>query len=160
MGTIFPLWADDNTTQFSSLFNVPPGFSCLLTADGLSLDAYRQSATEVKSAQTACVRRVLFDFDKRSVYEHQSRKVSNRLHCDWIYDISQAVAEEMSNLQLYSCCEPWSLTKLNNVKVIGIPGTYCIMLNDPTAVGVAQVYAEQIANDAVQPGAFDRLFFP
>ena len=160
MGAIFPLWADDNDTQFSSLFYVPPGFSCLLTADGLAMDAYRQSATDIKSAQTVCVRRVLFDFDKNRVLDHQSRKNTMRLQCDWIYDISQATANEVSNLQLYSCCEPWSLSKLNNVKVIGIPGTYCLMLNDPTAIGTAQVYAEQISNDSVMPGTFDRLFFP
>lgn len=151
----FPLWAPDNTTQFSSVFYVPPGFSCLLTADGLSSEKYRTSASDIKTVQTACVRRLIYDFDKQ-----QASSNCKRLSCDWIYDIPHARAEETSNIQMYTCCEPWALSKLNNIKAIGIPGAYCVMLNDPTAVGVAQVYAEQIANGDVHSTAIGRLYFP
>lgn len=160
MPQLFPLWDAGNDTQFSSLFNVPPGFSCLLTADGLLAEAYRANATDVKEPQMACIRRVLFDFDRSNGCGYHSATSSTRLKCDWIYDTSTVRVGEMSNIPVVSCCEPWFLSKFDNVRAIGIPGTYCIMLNDPTAVGVAQVYAEQISNDAVLPGALDRLFFP
>lgn len=160
MSMLYPLWTADNNTVMSSMFHVPFGHTCILTADGLKRDAFRQSAADIKSVQMACLRRVLFDFDKDAAYAHQSAKRRASLQVDWIFDITSAQATEMSNLQIITCCDAWSLSHESNIKALGLPGTYCLVFNDATAIGTAQVYAELIANEYIKDGALDGIFFP
>lgn len=157
---MFPLWAPDNKTVFSSLFHVPEGFCCVLTADGFSEAAYRSSSIVPKVAQLACVRRVLYSFDKDAAFARMSATVSASLRDTWIYDISQLSAEEVSNVAVTSCCESWAVGMNDNLRVIPLPGTYCMMLNDSTAIGTAQVFAELLSNESIKSGALDRLYFP
>ena len=45
-----------------------------------------------------------------------------------------------------------------NIGIIGVPGTYRLELNDTTAIGVAQVYAELIQVNKL-PVQIKDLFF-
>ena len=53
---------------------------------------------------------------------------------------------------------PWTLEPCHNLGIIGIPGAYRLRLNDATAVGTAQVYAEFYDVSAIAPQAYGAFF--
>lgn len=131
----YPLWEKTNKTLFSSVFNVAPGNVCLLFANDLAAWKIRAEASESKVPQLVCVRRVLHEFDASSAKKKDST-------CGWIFDIGEVKANKIADALVRTCGVPWQLSMCKNIGIIGVPGSYRLELNDSTAIGVAQVYAE------------------
>lgn len=147
--SMFPLWEPTNYTVFSSVFNVPVGYCCILHATDFKAEKYRDDAATFIGPQVACV--------KRLVHEFKARRVVN-LQCDWIFDIDNSRAEEVVDQVVQTCDGTWTLSACNNIGIIGVPGSYRLELNDPTAIGVAQVYAELVKVSEL-PSQISNLFF-
>lgn len=142
------LWPDYNNTIYSNVFSLAPGKVCMLYATGLELERARVTDAEFKTVQSVCVRRVV----------HLATKSLARsgIMQDWIVasvDVD-TVADDI--VQNNGCC--WELTHANNFRIIGVPGTYRLELNDATAVGHAQVYADLVDVRQVPP-QIAHLFF-
>lgn len=127
------LWSETNKTEFSSIFTVPAFKVCLLFGTRFALEKYRADPTEFVVPQMVCVRRVLHGF---------TPKAKKQLHCDWVFDIDAVKADKIEDEVITTCSAPWQLSACRNIGVIGLPGSYRLELNDPTAVGIVQVYAE------------------
>lgn len=145
-----PLWTKTNTSMFSSVFTVPAGFVCLLFSTGLSKYKYREDNSEPQSPQLICVRRLLHEFDTESVKKFAG--------CDWVYSIKDARAVNIVDELVATCDAPWQLSFCRNLAIIGVPGTYRLELNDATAIGTAQVYAELYGVNDI-PSQVKGLFF-
>ena len=147
-----PLWSDINRTPYSSVFTVPPGKVCVLFAAKLQKEKYREDNSDFMSPQAVCVRRLVHDFDQSKFLIR-----SDCGCCDWIFDVEgyteEVVADELVGT---NCC--WMLTKNKNMGIIGVPGTYRLELNDSTAIGEAQVYAD-LYDAADFPQQVKDLFF-
>ena len=126
--SLYPLWKNTNKTEFSSVFSVPPGQVCVLFASGLQKYKYT------------------FPVDKAN------------LPCGWIFDTEKSGADEIIDEVVRSCSDPWQLSMCSNLRVIGVPGTYRLELNDTTAIGKAQVFAE-LYNAKTFPMQVKDLFF-
>lgn len=146
-----PLYAPTNKTTFSSVFNVPPRQVCILYAQGLAKYKVRAEASEIEVPQQFCVRRLLHDYD-------------GPLHgadpcCPWIYDVTSIKEETIVDQVVKSCGDrPWNLTRCRNIGIIGVPGTYRLELNDVTAIGNVNVYAELQDVEAI-PSQVKELFY-
>ena len=142
-----PLWRPDNTSMFSDVFNVPPGKVCLLYATGLLSERVKVEDAEFKVPQAFCVKRLLYEPDL--VYGKNAT-------CDWVAvsTSAQQIADEY--VQTSNGC--WTLTEAHNIGIIGLPGVYRLEINDATAIGTAQVYAEQYDITAI-PVHIKDLFF-
>lgn len=127
------LWPSTNTTLFSSVFTVPQFKVCLLFGTNFKLEKYRADASEFVSPQAVCVRRVLHGFTAPEVSSGS---------CGWVFDIDSVRADMIVDEVVTSCGAPWQLTLCRNIGIIGLPGSYRLELNDATAVGELQVYAE------------------
>lgn len=147
--SMYTLWKPTNKTVFSSVFFVPPGQCCLLYATGLAAERYRESPEEFSAPQCVCVKRLIHEFKA-------PRHVN--LQCNWIFDMDNSGAEEVSDQLIQTCNGAWSLSMCNNIGIIGVPGTYRLELNDATAVGTVQVYAELIKANLL-PEQIKDLFF-
>lgn len=146
-----PLWSGSNSTQLSSVFIVPPGRAVLLFASGLLDERVRTSAAQFKGPQAVCVERLVFGFDAPA-------PASFRDGCACVVDASLPSADMKSSEQMQTCSLPWMLEPCRNFGIIGIPGTYRLRLNDATAIGTAQVYAEWFDFDAIAPQAYGAFF--
>lgn len=147
--SMFPLWEPTNHTVFSSVFNVPVGYCCILHATDFKSEKYRDDAATFIGPQVVCVKRLVHGF--------KARRVVN-LQCDWIFDIDNSRAEEVVDQIVQTCDGTWTLSACNNIGIIGVPGSYRLELNDPTAIGVAQVYAELVKVSEL-PSQISNLFF-
>ena len=146
-----PLWSDSNSTLLSSVFIVPPGRAVLLFASGLLDERVRTSASQFKGPQAVCVERVVFGVDAPAV-------PASRDGCACVVDGSLPSAAMKAFEQVQTCSLPWMLEPCRNIGVIGIPGTYRLRLNDATAIGTAQVFAEWFDFDAIAPQAYGAFF--
>lgn len=144
----YPLWSDTNKTLYSSIFAVPEKHVCLLFADGLEKYKYREES-EIRTEQTVCIRRVLHHYD---------RPPKNDSTCDWVFDIKDVRAKKIVDAIVRTCGLPWQLTQCRNIGIIGVPGSYRLELNDSTAIGKAQVYAELFSAKSL-PSHVISLFF-
>lgn len=141
------LWSSTNHTMFSDVFSVAPGKVCVLFATGFEYDRVRVDNSEFAAKQSVCVRRI----------KHSHGLVWQRnAVCDWIATPTTAVEVGDELVQVNGC--GWTLDKCNNLRIIGVPGTYRLELNDATAIGVLQVYAEQFDAVAFSPSV-GHLFF-
>lgn len=145
-----PLWLAENKTQFSSVFSVAPGKAVLLHAVGLEQWAFRVDATTPRQRQMLCVRRVLHGFDK-VVYKTAGR-------CDWVFDVDNTKGYVLADDLVCTNGCSWSLSSSNMLGVIALPGAYRLELNDATAIGVAQVYAEEMSLSHLAPSMYPIVF--
>lgn len=142
------LWSAGNSTIYSDVFNIPQSKVCLLCATGLEKEKVRVTDAEMKTCQIVCVKRI--------VYLSDGVLGLGGVLNDWVVtgvDVSKVVDDFV---QINNCC--WELSHANNLRVIGIPGVYRLQLNDATAVGVAQVYADLYDADQL-PNQVAHLFF-
>jgi hypothetical protein len=144
-----PLWDRTNTTLFSSVFNVAAGQVCVLQAANFEKWAYRQDASQIQVQQMVCVRRVLHDFVVDGIARDQ---------CGWIFNLDNVRSEKIVDAFVQTCGVPWQLTLCKNIGIIGLPGSYRLELNDATAIGIAQVYAEVYDAKSI-PLQLQNLFF-
>lgn len=139
----YALWDKDNTTLVSSYFLVPPHKCVLLSAIGFK-QFKQQSEASFRGPQLVCVERLLYTFNKQAFKSLRD--------CDWIFlPRLSATEEEVANEGVASCGCYWSLDMCNNMKFVGLPGTYRLHFNDPTMVGEAQVYAELYDYEQIPP---------
>lgn len=132
---MIPLWEPSNTSMDSSIFRVNAGQAVLLFATGFAAEKYRESASEVAAPQMACINRLLYSAANLS--EHKTHK-----GCDYVFNSLSIRPEQAEDeLVVVNGCG-WNLTACNNLRFIGVPGFYRLHLNDATAVGTAQVYAD------------------
>lgn len=155
---IATLWAKDNQTLDSALFEVEEGKVVSLFAVGLELERVREDASVPKDMQRICVSKVVREYNattKKRCIEFPPRSFCACTFCfestlvDWIDLVEEAVAGTEG-------C--WQLTPCSNFRLIGVPGIYRLHLNDTTAIGKAQVYAEQYDISAI-PSQISTLFF-
>lgn len=134
-----PLWDSENITQDSSIFEVKAGKALVLFAVGL-LNDKAVATGEFRGPQAVCVSKILYDVveNTRSV----KAEPTSFCDCNFIHGSSQNVLSSVESLVNTNGC-PWQLTPCNNIAVIALPGFYRLHLNDETAIGKAQVYAEQ-----------------
>ena len=145
----YPLWGDP-TSETSSLFVVHPGKCVLLVAVGLEEYATQTDAS-FKTAQMVCVERVIHEFMPGAW-----KPVS--CDCDWVFCPDRPLAKEVSSEAVSVAGCHWTLSQCDNVGIVGLPGTYRLRLNDPTATDHIQVYAELF--DASQiPVQMTNIFF-
>lgn len=153
------LWADDNPTELSSAFHVPAGKVCVLHATGFADERVRTDAEQIVTEQAVCVHRIIAHEPEQGVYAPFDDPY---LPCGWIYDWTIVGTKEdgavLGEEEIYTCGSPWQLTKCRNIGIIGVPGDYRLKLNDETAIGVVQVYAE-LYNVADIPHQIAPLFF-
>lgn len=143
------LWSPTNKTLFSSVFTVPQFKVCLLFGANFQLEKYRTSASEFVSPQAVCVRRVMHGF----VAPDTSLE-----SCGWVFDIDSVRADMIVDEVVATCGSPWQLTLCRNIGIIGLPGSYRLELNDSTALGTLQVYAELYEANSF-PTQIKDLFF-
>lgn len=144
------LWPETNQTLFSEVFSVPPGQVCLLFATNLQRYRHRVDATTPATAQRVCVRKMLHSFNADAG--------DTSLPCGFVFDTRSVKADVLADTLVYSSKGTWSLSSCHNVGIIGLPGSYRLELNDATAIGVAQVYAELHDADKIPLHVKD-LFF-
>ena len=93
-----------------------------------------------------------------SAYVIDYEKLYSQGYRGLIFDIDNTCAEEISDQFVQTNNGVWSLSMCCNIGIIGVPGTYRLELNDTTAIGVAQVYAELIQVNKL-PVQIKDLFF-
>lgn len=143
------LWSPTNKSLFSSVFTVPQFKVCLLFGANFKLEKYRVDSSEFASPQAACVRRVLHGF---------TAPEPSRESCGWVFDIDSVRADKIVDEVVTTCGAPWQLTLCRNIGIIGLPGSYRLELNDATAIGELQIYAELYEANSF-PSQLKDLFF-
>lgn len=143
------LWSPDNLTTVSSYFVVAPSRCVLLSAVGLS-EYKTQTEASFRATQLVCVERTLFDPLPRDFAE-------GGCGCDWVFTERQMAKESATESVAVDGCS-WSLSYCNNNRIVGLPGTYRLRLNDASAIGEVQVYAESFAINQIPPQV-SGLFF-
>ena len=149
MATLVPLWSPTNDTRYSAVFNVPPGQSVILYAVGLGPEKFRTAAHEFKTAQMLCVNRLLHGYTLREPAEGS---------CSWLFELDDVNADIIVEEAVQTCNGTWQLTMCKNLGIIGVPGTYRLELNDDTAIGTVQVYAEVYDNKQIPMQVADLYF--
>lgn len=143
-----PLWPVGSTSMYSDIINIAPGKVCVIYASGLEIERCRTSNDEFKGPQAICVRKLIHAADmvlvRRSTW------------CDWVVTPTNAATVMDDVVQVSGCC--WELTHNNNLRIIGVPGTYRLELNDCTAIGTAQAYADLYSVEQL-PHNIAHLFF-
>lgn len=155
---MIPLWDEDNRSLISMAVEVKPGMAVLLFATGLEHYKVRQDSKTAKTTQRICVSRLLPEYHPVEAVTVKAPAMSMCdcgfvFRCDATMEII-GVAEEF--IASNGCV--WQLTALNNFRILAIPGLYRLHLNDETAIGKAQVYAEQY-NLQDLPQQVPALFF-
>lgn len=145
------LWQKNNRTMYSSVFNVPAGYCVTLFATGLLDEKVRQSAEEFTVPQIVCVRRLVHEYEK-------AQTILCEGCCGYIFDLANVRADTINDGLVSTCGRPWQLDPCRNIGIIGVPGTYRLHINDATAVGVAQVYADWYRASQI-PSQVESLFF-
>lgn len=151
-----PLWQPENNTLHSDAFEVKEGMAVALFAVGLEQFKVRQNSKEMQDLQRVCVSRILRDYSEES-----TRKIGpamNMCDCGFIFDATWQTEIELVEEVITSGGVPWQLTQCDNFRILVMPGVYRLHLNDDTAIGKAQVYAEQYAIENI-PQQASSLFF-
>lgn len=148
---MIPLWEPSNISMDSSIFRVNAGQAVLLFATGFAAKRYRETVEEVDAPQMACVNRLLLT--SANLSEHKTHK-----GCDYVFDATNIRPSQAEDEVVFVDGCGWSLTACNNLRLIGVPGYYRLHLNDATAVGTAQVYAD-IYDAHNLPAQLAGLFF-
>lgn len=133
---MIPLWLPSNETQDSSVFKVCPGTVALLVATGFERFRTRTEAKEFESPQLACIHRLIFDYETVAVGALEPRSA-----CDYLYEITQTLTHVTDEVVWNKRCM-WSIGGCDNTKIIAVPGTYYLHLNDASAIGQAQVWID------------------
>lgn len=141
--SLIPLWSADNHTLYSDMFNIAPGKVCVLTAANLACEKVRTTDLEFIGPQAVCIHRVI---------HMPEAALCKNVTCDWVIAAARGVMVAEDEIPC------WVLTPSDNIRIIGLPGTYRLELNDATAIGVAQVYAE-LFDASVVNTSVTHLFF-
>ena len=145
----YPLW-ENPVSEVSSLFVVHPGKCVLLAA--VRLDEYAtQTEAGFRVPQQICVERVICEFLPGTIKPRFC-------DCDWVFNLDRQMAVEVSSETVSVGGCSWTMSKCDNVGIVGLPGTYRLRVNDATATDHIQVYAELF--DASQiPVQMSGVFF-
>ncbi|MBD5585315.1 MAG: hypothetical protein HDQ88_09555 [Clostridia bacterium] len=135
---MIPLWKSTNHTTESDVFHICSGTYAVLFATGLKSKKVKASASEIEGPQVICIQRLAFPDEGVELVMPNPPAGA----CDYVMDWRRiTVPVVYENVAQNGCC--WSMTNCNNLMTIEIPGTYRAILNDTTAVNVAQLYLER-----------------
>lgn len=149
---MMPLWEPDNDSDCSSVFIIKPGEVGVLLATDFAKYRYRTEESEPYALQGACVYRYLLDnssLANSGIYPNAT--------CDYLFDPSRIALDNVW-VPLYKCGQSWFIHACDNLKIIGLPGTYQLCMNDSTAVGTAQVWLETMPMDKISAAMADYFF--
>ena len=144
-----PLWQPGNQTMDSAVFRVIGGQGIVLFATGFKRHKHRVSANDAQVPQMACVNRLLF--------EASETRPLRTCGCDYVFDLAGIRLETIVDEPIISGTCGWSLSACDNMRILAIPGYYRLHLNDSTAIGEAQVYAESYSLKSLPLNS--KLFF-
>lgn len=148
------LWSEDNETVDSDPFAVTTGKVVALFAVGLTQERIRQDAAEFKDIQRICISRIVYD----SNIQARNVRFAPVSYCDCGFIQGRVASLAPVEDIIVANGESWNLTSCDNFRFIGAPGIYRLHLNDITAIGKAQVYAEQYNISEIAPQVAS-LFF-
>lgn len=134
-----PLFTELSTCVESPFFHVFPGQIAILQGFGFADYAYRNDKSTLRQPQMACVEMLLF-----------KETFVPAAHCSAdspLMDLRQFQTELLARecMRMNECA--FALSKLNNILFLHIPGSYCLVMNDPCAVGTARVYLRIMTKD-------------
>ena len=134
-----PLFTELSTCVDSPFFHVFPGQIAILQGFGFSDYAYRANKATMQQAQMAFVEMLLF-----------KETFGPMVHCSAdqpLMDLRQFQSELLARecMRMNGCA--FALSKVNNIMFLHIPGSYCLVMNDPCAVGNARVYLRIMTKD-------------
>lgn len=153
-----PLWLPGNNTTQSATLEVEIGKAIVLFAVGLEKFKTRQDSREALDIQRICISRILLDYNPEPVATRKIGPAMNMCDCGFIFDATWPVEIEVIEEVVNSNGCAWQLTQCDNLRILAIPGMYRLHLNDETAIGKAQVYAEQYDIENI-PRQIGNLFF-
>ncbi len=132
-----PLWPDNTTSKFSSIFSVSPGYACFLTAHGLEGKNLTTDTSVAASYRCVCIHRLILG--------HDAPPPGDACACGWVYETTGHVSKVVRDtVPVVGKCM-WTLTQCRNAGIIAIPGVYQLEVSDPSILGTFQVFAEKIA---------------
>lgn len=132
-----PLWPADNHTVDSDIFIVRPGEAALLVAAGLLAQRVRTSEKDFNEPQYACLSRIV-----STAGVVVARTVTSPCPaCSGSLEYASSPSALVEVPVMVDGC-PWVISACNNFRILAIPGTYRLHLNDETAVGESQVYVD------------------
>lgn len=138
---IVPLFDAGNATTQSAVFKVEVGKAIALFAVGLERYKVRQDSRTMQDLQRICVNRILQEYNPES---YTMVEVPGDLcDCRFVLMPSWGKAVTIVEETVTSDGCPWQLTSCNNFRIVVVPGLYRLHLNDDTAIGKVQVYAEE-----------------
>lgn len=126
-----PLFTETSVAKDSPFFTIVPGEIALLQAFGFAEHKYRESNAELQVPQVACLEMLLFE--EGVLPKHQFGQCQ-------LYSLHQYYAKLIAREIMYRDGCVYSLSSCNNIMLVNIPGSYCLTMNDETAVGQARVY--------------------
>jgi len=135
-----PLWLPTTATVESERFGLAPGYVALFYAVGF--EPYRNAAPtdQVRMEQKACLQRIITNYETPqaaictpcAVYPPQNEVPD----FEFVIDIEGAGCD-------------WSVSMCRNFAILGVPGYWQFVLNDPEAVGVANIYMDVVETGAI-----------
>lgn len=150
------LWQPENNTLHSAILEVKEGMAVALFAVGLEQFKVRQDSKEMQDAQRICVSRVLLDYSTTT--SRSTGPAMNMCECGFVREVEESTEIELVEEVVTSNGCPWQLTQCDNFRILAMPGLYRLHLNDDTAIGKVQVYAEEYAIGDI-PQQISSLFF-
>lgn len=145
---IVPLWTPENTTLHSSVFEVHAGKAVSLFATGLEQWKVREDSAMPQTPQMICVSKLLRQYKDEAA--KQIGPAMTVCDCGFVFEATWPVEIQLIEEVVRTRCA-WSLTRCNNFAILAVPGLYRLHLNDDTAIGKAQVYAEQMDIQDIPP---------
>lgn len=126
-----PLFTELSTSVDSPFFTIVPGEIAMLQAFGFAEYKSRASKAELLVPQVACLEMLLFE--EGVLPPHQFGDCT-------LYSLNDFYTKVLARetLQRNGCS--YELSSCNNIMLLNIPGSYCLTMNDETALGQARVY--------------------
>ena len=132
-----PLFTEMSQSVDSPFFTLVPGEIALLQAFGLA-ETKARAEGELLEAQMACLDMLLFAEGVVPVREPD--------FCP-TYRLDDYYTKILARETMWKDGCAYALTSCNNIMLLNIPGSYCLQLNDVTALGVARVYMRVFSHE-------------
>lgn len=133
-----PIFTETSASVDSPFFTVFPGQVAMLQAFGFMDHKERVDQATRQVPQEACLEMLLFK---------ETFKPTPQLGACPVMDLrsyqSQLLAREVMR---HNDCA-FSLSKCNNIMLLNIPGSYCFVMNDASALGSVHIYLRMFTRE-------------
>lgn len=133
-----PLFTELSTAVESPFFTVIPGEIAMLQAFGFAEYRSRASSAELQVPQVACLEMLLFAEGVLPPREPGT--------CP-LYSLKDYYTKVLARETMQRDKCSFSLSSCNNIMLINIPGSYCLTMEDETALGHARVYLRTFTHE-------------